>query len=80
MVFENYGPYAASKSGVIRLTKVASVEYAAKRIRVNAVAPGAILTPLFQDVIEKTSCITRGLRESNPNENAAQKRKKSQPP
>ena len=60
MVFENYGPYAASKSGVIGVTKVASVEYAAKGIRVNAVAPGAILTPLFQDVIEKTSCITRG--------------------
>ena len=38
-------PYAVSKAGVIHLTKVASAQYAAKGIRVNCVAPGAVDTP-----------------------------------
>jgi NAD(P)-dependent dehydrogenase (short-subunit alcohol dehydrogenase family) len=44
----NYGAYAASKHGVIGLTRVAAKENGEKEIRVNAVAPGAIYTPLMQ--------------------------------
>ncbi|MBD3185823.1 glucose 1-dehydrogenase [Candidatus Bathyarchaeota archaeon] len=36
--------YATSKSGLINLTKTLALEYASKGIRVNNVAPGAILT------------------------------------
>ena len=40
--------YSASKGGVAQLTKSLAIAYAAERIRVNAVAPGWIATPLTQ--------------------------------
>jgi NAD(P)-dependent dehydrogenase (short-subunit alcohol dehydrogenase family) len=40
--------YAASKHGIVGLTKTAAVEYANDGIRVNAVCPGAIWTPLAE--------------------------------
>lgn len=38
--------YAASKGGIVQLTKSLAIAYAAERIRVNAVAPGWIATDL----------------------------------
>lgn len=38
--------YSASKGGIVQLTKSLAIAYAADKIRVNAVAPGWIATPL----------------------------------
>ncbi|GJH33496.1 SDR family oxidoreductase [Paraburkholderia hospita] len=40
--------YAASKAGVIQLSRVVAVEYAARGIRVNTVVPGQLHTPMVE--------------------------------
>ncbi len=41
--------YCASKAAVIAMTQVAAVEYGPSRVRVNAICPGAIETPMLAE-------------------------------
>jgi len=43
------GAYAAAKHGVVGLTKSAALDYAEQGLRINAVAPGYVETPLLKD-------------------------------
>jgi NAD(P)-dependent dehydrogenase (short-subunit alcohol dehydrogenase family) len=48
-----HSAYCAAKAGVLALTKVLSIEWAAYNIRVNAIAPGFVATELVSQMVAK---------------------------
>lgn len=46
----SYGP---SKAGIVNLTEVLALEWAKYNIRVNCIAPGHIVTPMFENAIKE---------------------------
>jgi NAD(P)-dependent dehydrogenase (short-subunit alcohol dehydrogenase family) len=57
--------YSASKAAVVNLTKATAVELGRHRIRVNAICPGAILTPLLHRGRTKVD-VARAMDEVQP--------------
>lgn len=51
----NQSGYAASKHGVVGLTRNSGVEYGQYGIRINAVAPGAIMTPMVEASLKQAA-------------------------
>ncbi|MBA8817674.1 NAD(P)-dependent dehydrogenase (short-subunit alcohol dehydrogenase family) [Microbacterium halimionae] len=49
----NQSGYAAAKHGVVGLTRNSAVEYGADGIRINAIAPGAIWTPMVENSMKQ---------------------------
>lgn len=49
---EGYSAYAASKGGIVALTRAVALDYAKQNIRVNAVLPGAVHTPMLESSVK----------------------------
>lgn len=70
LIFKNppdNAAYCASKSGVRMLTKVAAVELAELKIRVNTVFPGATLTPIWQPFMTEMNITPEDLEKVGEN-------------
>jgi NAD(P)-dependent dehydrogenase (short-subunit alcohol dehydrogenase family) len=62
----NMSAYVASKHGVVGLTKTAALEYAKAGIRVNAVCPGVIQTPMVARVTGRQPQLAEALVAAEP--------------
>ena len=60
------GAYSAAKHGVVGLTKTAALEYARKNIRVNAVCPGFVRTPMADRLIDRGTLGEKSMIASEP--------------
>jgi NAD(P)-dependent dehydrogenase (short-subunit alcohol dehydrogenase family) len=55
--------YAASKGGVVALTRAMALEFAEAGIRVNAVLPGAVDTPMLQEGLKREHVSGKSVKE-----------------
>jgi NAD(P)-dependent dehydrogenase (short-subunit alcohol dehydrogenase family) len=60
------GAYCASKGGVVQLTKAVAGEVAKVGIRVNAICPGIVDTPLLKKLDETHPDLTAGAQMMTP--------------
>jgi NAD(P)-dependent dehydrogenase (short-subunit alcohol dehydrogenase family) len=64
--FSGIPAYVAAKHGVIGLTKVSALEYAKSRIRINAVCPGVIQTPMIDRFSKGNAQALQQLQAAEP--------------
>lgn len=58
--------YCSTKHGIVGITKSAALEYASKGIRINAVCPGVIDTPMVSSMISTDPAVLNALIEQVP--------------
>ena len=59
--------YAASKHGVVGLTKTAALQYAPHNIRVNCICPAAVFSPMLETLVTRNPQVGTKLKASQPN-------------
>lgn len=64
--FPGQAAYISCKHGIIGMTRTAAMDYAAKSIRINAVCPGAILTPMAEELIRRNPELEKELVRDIP--------------
>lgn len=64
--FPGQAAYIACKHAVIGLTRTAAIDYAAKGIRINAICPGAIRTPMAEELIRHNPDLEKELIRDIP--------------
>jgi NAD(P)-dependent dehydrogenase (short-subunit alcohol dehydrogenase family) len=64
--FSGAPAYCASKGGIIQLTRASALEYATRNIRVNAICPGVIWTPMIERAADKNQEMIKQFSEIEP--------------
>jgi len=65
-ILPNCAAYTASKFGVVALTRSAAVEYGGSGVRINAILPGAIATPMAKAAIEADPARLERIKHTRP--------------
>ena len=61
-----YSGFSATKFAEIGMTKSSAIEYAKRGIRINAICPGLVDTPLIAQLLEESKDFSRRLVDSHP--------------
>ncbi|MFE5321812.1 SDR family NAD(P)-dependent oxidoreductase [Paenibacillus sp. NPDC056579] len=67
--FMGWAGYAASKGGILALTRQAAIQYAGKGIRINAIAPGTVMTPMNEKIfaeVEDPQALIQAWNNAHP--------------
>jgi NAD(P)-dependent dehydrogenase (short-subunit alcohol dehydrogenase family) len=59
-------PYSASKAGIVGLTRVLGVEWAGRGVRVNALLPGPVRTPMVETAIAQGIVVDQEVVDRTP--------------